>query len=508
MPTKPTRLDRLIGWFSPQRGAQRLAARAAIAALAGYDGGTLGYRTEGWRTDSGSADATGEAHRTHLRDRARDLVRNNPHAARAVDVKVAHTIGSGITAEVHNSRLKPYWDRFVETCDFRGDYDLNGILAQIERCRMESGECLVRFVRSGSSVDSIPTQLMVLEPDYIDESRDSYGGSQGQDIRYGIEYDGMNRIIGYWLYPEHPGDRSSFNRVAGRGLVSEFVPASEIIHVFHRLRPGQTRGVTDFAPVIMRLRDLDDFEDAHIVGKKLAACMVGTITTPEGLAGSGVGPQTVESDITKERMQPARWYRLRPGEAVNFNSPPGMDGYEEFKRWTARDVAAGVGIPYELLTNDLSQLNYTSMRGGLIDFRKRIQAHQRLLYLPRVCRRIESKFREDMDRIRPGIGMRSSFEWTPPKFELMDPLKETQAQLEACLAGFESFGEIARQNGWSQTDLLDEIADWFSELDDRGITLKSDPRSKMMSTREPNEPSEPNAADEPEPEEEEAEEAA
>lgn len=489
-----TWLDRTIGWLAPERGARRLAARAAMATLAGYEGARRGRRTEGWVTASTAADAAGELDWTLLRDRARDLVRNNPHAARAINVQVSHTIGTGITADVNHRGLEKPWQAFVENADLDGDYDLNGLFEQMERCRFESGECLVRFYRSGVFGRApVPTQIRILEPEYLDSSRDTWllAREAVGSIRHGIQRDEWGRVEGYWLFPEHPGERVSTARVAGRGLVSEFVPAEDVIHVFRKLRPGQTRGVSEFAPIMLRLRDLDDYDDAEIMRKKIEACLVGVLTTTESLGASALGPQTVEGDFTQERMQPATWYRARPGESVTFNTPQGTAGYADYKKLNQRDVAAGLGIPYELMTGDLSELNYTSMRGGLIDFRKRVQALQWLLYVPRVCRRIEARFLEDMRRLRPGLGDRTVFDWTPPKFELMDPMKETQAALEQVLAGFEPYDEIARANGWSTEELLDKIQAWFEALDRRGIKLKSDPRNQIQSHATPRAPEEP-----------------
>ena len=36
------------------------------------------------------------------------------------------------------------------------------------------------------------------------------------------------------------------------------VPAEDILHVFEPLVPGQVRGISRFAPVLLRLRDLDE----------------------------------------------------------------------------------------------------------------------------------------------------------------------------------------------------------------------------------------------------------
>jgi capsid protein len=77
--------------------ARRVMARQAFDTLTrGYDGAARGRRTEGWRAPGSSADTEIGVAGALLRDRMRDLVRNNPHAAKAVAVLVNNIIGAGI----------------------------------------------------------------------------------------------------------------------------------------------------------------------------------------------------------------------------------------------------------------------------------------------------------------------------------------------------------------------------------------------------------------------------
>lgn len=95
-----TLIDRLVAWASPEAGVRRAIARRSFEALAtgrrGYDGAARGRRTDGWRAPGTSADAEVAAAGGLLRDRMRDLVRNNPHAAKAVSVLVNNIVGSGV----------------------------------------------------------------------------------------------------------------------------------------------------------------------------------------------------------------------------------------------------------------------------------------------------------------------------------------------------------------------------------------------------------------------------
>jgi lambda family phage portal protein len=457
--SSPTWLDRAIGWVSPKRGFERVRARLLMQTL-GYEGARSGRRTQGWITASTSADAELDSARSTLRNRARDLVRNNPYAARAIEVKVANTIGTGILAEIDNRRLADLWTAFVDQCDVDGKLDFYGIQSLCERTRFESGEVLVRMRPDEGPV---PLRLQVLEPDYIDDTR------HGERTRSGIEFDALGRPVAYWLYRQHPGDRLFLSR----GLQSERVPASEIIHLFRRLRPGQNRGVSDFSPVILRMRDLDDYDDAEIMRKKVSACLAAFVTTPGGTDAARLGPVTTDAQGRVESLYPGQVEYLATGEQITFSEPKDSGGYGEFQRFGLRALAAGCGVPYELMTGDLSQVNYSSYRAGLVDFRRRVETDQWQIHIP-FCMRVAAAFQTAAQVMQPGLGSRAKWSWTPPRFELIDPLKETQADTEAVQSGFESWPEVVRRRGYVAQEQLAEIAKWQQALDDAGVIVKSD----------------------------------
>jgi lambda family phage portal protein len=498
-----TWVDRSIGWLSPARGLRRAQARKMMEALA-YEGARSGRRTQGWVTTSLDSDGESQSVVGDLRNRARDLVRNNSYAAAAVDVKVTETIGAGIVAEVQNKRLATMWDAFVENCDADGNLDLYGVQALIERCRMESGECLVRFMDDTSVTESqiragrVPLQLRVLEPDYLDASRDGRSPN-GNFIRYGIEYNPAGGVVGYWIFNEHPGGAST-SILRAAGLTSEFVPASDVLHVFRRLRAGQTRGVTDFAPAMLRMRDLDDYDDAEVMRKKIEACLAAFVTTPEGAGASPLGPVTTDTEGRIEQLYPAMVEYLKPGESVMFTEPKSSGGYADFERFSLRAIAAGTGIPYELMTGDLSQVNYSSYRAGLIRFRRRLEQDQKHVHIRGVCRPVWNRFLDaaSVQFKRPPAAKSSVAAWTPPRFELIDPKKETEAEVEAVLAGFDTWAQVVRRRGWTSSGQLDEIEKWQKELDARGIVLKSDHRTSMSQPAAPAEPPAPPDDDEEE----------
>jgi len=370
-------LDRTVGFVSPAAGLRRARRRTALHMLARrYEGAKLGRRTDGWITAGTGANAEIGPALVRLRDRSRDLVRNNPYAAKAVQAVVSNLIGTGILPRARsddialNDRADKLWARFAESCDADGLTDFSGLQALIVRAIVESGECLLR-IRERRIEDGLPVplQLQLLEPDHLDTAKTGELANGGFVVQ-GVEFDALGRRRAYWLYPVHPGEVATFRKVS---LTSKPVPASMVLHLFDRLRPGQVRGVPWFAPVILKLRDLDDYDDAELVRKKIEACFAAFVTGSED--EETLGSASADADGRRvENFEPGMIEYLAPGKDVKFASPTHAGGYAEYMRVQLHAIAAGVGLTYELLTGDLSQVNYSSIRAGLIEFRRRMEA--------------------------------------------------------------------------------------------------------------------------------------
>src|SRR5262245_61135875 len=142
-------LDRVVSYLAPQWGMRRARARYVARAESGasYD-----RRASNWRARPNSANVEISQALGPLRDRGRDLVRNTPHAARAVDIIVANAVGEGITpvsgtgSDGLDRRVMELWEEWQAEADIEGR--LNFYAMQELACRsiVESGEVVWRFV--------------------------------------------------------------------------------------------------------------------------------------------------------------------------------------------------------------------------------------------------------------------------------------------------------------------------------------------------------------------------
>jgi lambda family phage portal protein len=477
--TTMTWLDRVIGTVAPAAALRRARNRSALMALTrAYEGARIGRRTEGWTVAGTSANAEIGTALLRLRDRSRDLVRNNPYASKAVQAVVGNLVGTGILPRARSgdgdidAAADRLWARFAESCDADGLTDFSGLQALAVRAMVESGECLVR-IRERRIEDglAVPVQLQVLEPDHLDAGKTG-DLADGGFVVQGVEFDALGRRRAYWLYPVHPGEVTLFRKSA---LASKPVPAAGVLHLFDRWRPGQVRGVPWFAPVVLKLRDLDEYDDAELVRKKIEACFAAFVTGADD--EETLGTASIDADGRRvESFEPGMIEYLAPGKDVRFASPSAAGGYAEYMRVQLHAIAAGVGLTYELLTGDLSQVNYSSIRAGLIEFRRRMEALQWQLLVPGLCRPIWQRFVAAAQAQGSLPDRRIDAEWTAPRFEAVDPLKDIQADILAVRAGLMTLKEAIARQGYDPAQVLAEIGATNDELDALGIILDTDPR--------------------------------
>ena len=462
-------LDKLVSIFSPESGLKRVRAREALSRIGkitearAYEGAKTGRRTGGWITGATSADAEVSTSAVKLRDRARALVRDNPYASRARDVFVANVVGTGIAAKV--GEAKQAWEQWITECDADGLLDFYGIQALVMRCMFESGECLIRY-RERRPEDGliVPLQLQVLEPDYLDATK--VGALKGGGwIVAGVEYNAIGKRVAYHLYNQHPGD--SVNR--GAALESKRVPAEEVLHIYERSRPGQTRGVSRMASVLLKMRDLDDYEEAELVRKGIESCFSAIVTTED----NGVGLTEGTTDVNGNRIESlgaGLIQYLKPGQDIQFGAPANGGDYGAYTRTQLRAIAAGIGITYEQLTGDLTGVNYSSIRAGMIEFNRTVEMLQWHTLVPMMLQPIWQRWSKTAYALRvikkPPMAQAS---WTPPRRQWVDPLKDVNAARQEIAAGIVSISETIRTRGEDPDKVFAEIAAERKLLESLGI---------------------------------------
>ena len=157
------------------------------------------------------------------------------------------------------------------------------------------------------------------------------------------------------------------------------------------------------------------------------------------------------------QLRPALFQKLLPGEEVTFSQPPGVgNDFDLFWYRVCLEVAAGVGLPYAVLTGDLRQTSYGSQRAGLIQFRRRMEQLQHGVFVFQFCRPVYQRWLADAvlagALTLPGFAADPRrwwpVKWIPPRWEWIDPLKDRQAEKLAVDAGFKARADVVEAEGY------------------------------------------------------------
>ena len=470
-------IDRVTAPIAPLWTLRRQRARLASELLARhYEAASVGRRTQGWRraaTDANAAIGPGLA---LLRQSARDLIRNNPHAESAINTICDHTIGWGIVGKHQDAKIQEAWRAWSEStdCDADGQNDFAGLQELVLQSVISDGEVLVRRrIRRPEDDFRVPLQLQVLEADYLDTSKDNSvlgpGGTIVRQTIQGVEFDAIGRRTAYWLFDEHPGSNHA------RGVRSSRIPAESIQHIFLKRRAGQVRAASWFAPVLLRFKDFDDYEDAVLMKAKIAACLAVLTTDLDGTAPAlGTEDDTVEPGL--DNLEPGMIMNVPPGRSIEVVQPPQNRDYKDHSEITLRSIATGLNVTYEDLTGDYTDLPFSAARMSRLRHWSRVEKWRWRLMIPQFCMPTWEWF--SLIATVNGVirATDAPLKWTAPPMPMIEPDKEGLAYQRNIRTGIMTLSEAIRERGYDPEEMLAEIAEDNATLDRLKIVLDSDPR--------------------------------
>jgi lambda family phage portal protein len=453
-------------------GAAVKAFRSAYAAARTPPSG------DSWVAQRGSARRATDGVTRKIADRARDAVRNNPYAARIVEVWVGQAVSDGITTRWDDEYHASAWTRWAASVEMDATRGGNwpSLQATAMRGTVESGEVLIRMLTvKPTPSNPVGLELLLMEGDALDDAR--FGDHNGNRIIQGVEIDQKGRPVAYWLRPDYE------DYPASRIIVkSERVPASEMIHLFRRRRPGQVRDVSWLAPVLWPLRDLGRYEQALIQKAEIEACMAAivndetesTMTGDADAAGAHL-VRDARGQVVESFEAGMILYRRGMG-SVDVVNPTGGGSHLGFAKRTLEAASVGTGLTYDQVSGDLSGANYSSLRAGKIEFNRLLGQVQHTMLIPQLVDRVAQRFHELgvlRGLWRDDAGGRTH---VPPAPEMIDPTKDTQALIAQVRAGFISQQEANGAFGYDFRQMVEMIRQANKALDEAGITLDTDPR--------------------------------
>jgi lambda family phage portal protein len=451
--------------FARRLGYVRPTARRAFDAAAG------GRLFSDWVTAPLTADAEHRAGLRTIRQRARDLSVNNDYARRFLHLVKANVLGpSGIRLQMRvkdasgqvdkdaNAAIEAAWLTWgkkgtVTVCGTMSWLDVERLIAETVA---RDGEVLVRLVRGFPNAFGFA--LQIIEADHLDETLNKDLGG-GAEIRLGVELNEWRRPVAYHLTTSHPGDDQ-----ANRARRHQRVPADDLIHLFTRERVTQSRGWSWFVSAATRAKMIGGYEEAALVAARTGASKMGfyTETTPDAYGAAGEDQDASGNPITD--AEPGHFERLPPGvDFKEFDPTYPTNDFDPFIRRSLQGVAAGLNVSYTGLSGDLSNVNYSSIRQGVIDERDAWRMIQGWMIEHLHAEVFKAWLPLAMATGQAGRLPMSKFDkfnaptWRARGWQWVDPLKDMKANQAGVDLGVRSLTDIAAEQGISLEDLFEQL---------------------------------------------------
>ncbi len=438
-----------------------------------YAGANQGRLFADFLASNTSADAELNNSLTVLRNRSRDLARNNEYVRRYLNMIKTNVVGEkGFTLQVRarniDGTLDTVGNQIVEAAFHRwaklGGPEVSGRMSWLDCQRYvaeslaRDGEVFAKKVRNNRYTDGFSIQF--LEPEMIDTEKNGRARN-GNEIRMGVELDQFHRPVAYYVKTRHPNDMAIATAQNSEKLVR--VDASEMIHVFIQQRQYQTRGEPFMASAIASLKMLNGYREAELVAARAAAAKFGIITTPTG--DEFVGDDE-ENGMPIIDMEPGSYSQLPEGHDFKMIDPTHpTTAFADFEKAVLRGIASGLNVSYTSLANDLTGVSYSSIRQGTIEERDNYKMLQSFI-IEHFCEPVFNAWldsaldfgsmnipatQDKFNKFSANVIFRGrGFAW-------VDPLKEINASVVAINNGLISMSDVAATYGRDVEDLFAQI---------------------------------------------------
>lgn len=314
-----------------------------------------------------------------LRARSRDVARNTDYG-RGFMVKLRTNVVGHKGVRLYVDARRRDGERDVEASDrvaaAFGAWGARGVCTACGRLTWRDVQSLaVRSVvrdgeflavkLTGASQGPYGFRLQLLDPDLLDETY-SERLANGNRVILGVEVDRGMRPVAYHILSDR---RSAL--IPAATIQRRRIPAERVIHAFIADDVDQVRGVPHLNPTGRRLYQLDKYEEAEIVGARVAASKMGVIEQGASTWGEPDAENAAEDRGRNEiALEPGTFPVLGAGDKLQPWDPQHpTTAFEAFVKQSLRGAAAGVGLSYTAFSGDLEGVNYSSIRQGALEDR-------------------------------------------------------------------------------------------------------------------------------------------
>ena len=384
---KPAGIDNFISKFSPSWAVKRQRSRIMLALGGAFVGAKTDRRSlKEWLTSRGDADTDILWDLPVLRERCRDLERNHPIAHGVLQTKCLNIIGPGLKLRARLDRdilniseeAADAWERTVQR-----EWKLFWNSQEVDISRISTGpelewmtykqtklngEVLVLFPRRQRAGSPYQTKIQLIEADRLcnkDLVKDT------TELAGGVKKDSDGAPIEYHIMKQHPGSflgavKKEWNIIPAFGKDTGL---RNVLHIYRQERPGQTRGIPDFAAIIEPLKQLGRYTEAELDAAVISAFFTVFLKSenPEGILGDtseGNTDGTMDKDF---KLGKGTIIGLNPGEDISTANPgrPNQN-FDPFFQSIVQQIGVALSLPHEVVMKRFLA-SYSAARAALLD---------------------------------------------------------------------------------------------------------------------------------------------
>jgi capsid protein len=471
--------DRCIEAIAPKYAASRYSSRAQIALArsipeSSYRGAVATRSSTPWSPfisyRGGSAVDRNDL--ASIANRAARVYRDNPIGRGLLNAEVDNIVAEGFSLQMRtlsdefNKEAEKRFYRWLETADVAGKLCAADWFRTSWREPRKSGDGGIILIMRGGY-----PKLQYIPRDLICNPRKEYDSKTMFD---GVECDPSGRAIRFWLRDVDE---------TGKDTVSP-IDARDFVYLSHLDNPLAVRGVSVFAPVFALLDQLDSYVDAVTKAAIMAAIFgliekrrnpaaavsaLGTLTNSQGDQQKAV---TLENGMLKVMGTDETMFQVQASQP--------MQQTPDFIRALMRLICLAFDMPIEIGQKDLSQVNFSGGRIGLIGYYRSCRVKQDWL-LSRCWNRIAFWWLS-VEKQRQAIGYPDAFKAPFPadygefefhgrEWDYNDPQTEIVADMIEMDAGIASPQQVCEKRGRDWHTIQDQISESRRVADSLGIPM-------------------------------------
>lgn len=511
---KPNSIDKIVSYFSPEKGVKRYRSRMALAAANAYVGASRSLRSfSGYNPGMVSPDDALKYDRQTMLDRHHELDRNHPIVSGILNDNCMNIVGAGLSfqsridadflgltdeqAEALETNIEREWRLFSESpdCDLAR---INNFADMQELALRQVFACEAFGVLSFKERPGNPYALKIqlVEPERVcNESNKADGNLEGGNRLYeGIETDKDGAPVRYHICSDFP---TRSNRTT---LTWTKIPAfaantglRNVLHVYKQRRPGQSRGVPYLSAVVEPLHSLGKYSkaelDAAVISSFFSVFLRSELpeTALERYAEQKITSGAAANGSTTDiKLAPGAIIGLDPTDRIEFANPTRPNGnYSPFVEEIMGQIGMALGVPKEVMRKYYSS-SYSAAYASINDAWRFYKTY-RTWFVRSFCQPIFNTFMyEAVARGRisaPGFFddplIRAAYcagEWVGPTKSHLNPVDEANAIKIRTETGVTTLAhETAEFNGGQIERNMRQIKKETAMKKDAGLTIEQKP---------------------------------